>query len=734
MAAPSSWKTLSSGFKGRLKRLRSAFLRWPAWLKGGLVFGTALVLFNALAALSYLSYRWQLDASRQIPLSQELIALCDEAADQLREARNQEQAYLGRQKGGSLRAYQEALIELNNRLAKLRARANIIEPGQDHEALLKLGTQLFRMSKGSTAKPRDNGGVELLGVHIERSQPQLEKSRRLALATAKEEAKLAAIQGGLHDLKSRQELLVKGWDQRNRSASRIFNGSILLGNLLAFVLISLGGHSLMFHISLSESSIQALHELQQFADAAAEPVYGVDPEGRCVFCNRALLRLLGYQNAEELKGSLAHRLVFAPPPGKEEPESARELLRALAEGKQLHGTDSQAWKADGSGLNVEYWCNPVHLEGRLLGAAVTLQDVSAARASAQKMQEAYLSLQGQVRDLSKHSQEMSAFSELTEMLQASTSSDELCRVVSVFAKQFFSQEAGALYLLKGPGKQLEPVSTWGEPSLEGQAFLQQDCWSLRRAKPHYEEVGKEGLFCAHLPAELPDFSLCLPLIAQGGALGVLHLRASAGRRGLRLSEPKQLLAVALAQQVALGLSNLKLRDFLREDSIRDSLTGLYNRRYMKESLDHEISRAERNKGTVGLITFDLDHFKEVNDRRGHAAGDKLLHALGDLVKDSVRGEDSACRYGGDEFLLILPGIQGAQALILAEALRKKVETLLPELGRDGKAPCTLSVGLALYPEDAGNADDLQLAADRALYRAKALGRNRVVRASSPGSA
>lgn len=609
MNSPSSWRALSLKFLGAARRFRSSFLRLPGWLKGGVVFGTALLLFNGLGALSYFSYRWQLESEQRVAQAKQLLAT-------------------------------------------------------DHS----------------------NAG-------------QIQGTRDLDF-----------------------------WTHRSSDASRLHAASLVLGNLLAIILISLGAHSLMFHMSLGESSTKALREIQLYVDASAEAVYGIDLDGNCVFCNRALLRLLGYISANELIDKKIHGLIFAPGPGSSESVEGGRIMHSLAEMRPFHADDGRALRADGSSLRVEYWSNPVHEEGHLQGAAVTLQDVSVSRAAKERLEKAYEGLKVEVQELSRHSEEMSAFSALTEMLQSSTSAEELCRVVTVFARQLFPQESGVLYLYREQNKLHEPAAMWGEQLQAPQPFLQDECWSLRRSKPHYEERDKEGLFCAHLVGTHPGYSLCLPLIAQGGTLGMMHLAPSRGSDVTRLNEPKQLLATALAQQVALGLSNLKLRDFLREDAIRDALTGLYNRRYMKESLDHEVSRALRSGSTVGLITFDLDHFKEVNDSKGHATGDRLLQALGAVVKDSVRAGDIPCRYGGDEFLVILPGISAAQAVDLAEKLREKVERLMPELTDKDRKPCTLSAGVAMFPADAQTAEGLQLAADRALYKAKDGGRNRVASA------
>jgi diguanylate cyclase (GGDEF)-like protein len=213
------------------------------------------------------------------------------------------------------------------------------------------------------------------------------------------------------------------------------------------------------------------------------------------------------------------------------------------------------------------------------------------------------------------------------------------------------------------------------------------------------------------------------MMAQGEAIGLLHLTSGATRT--KLSEAKQRMAVTVTEHIGLALANLKLRETLRNQSVRDPLTGLFNRRYMEESLERELSRAARNQRTLGLIMIDIDHFKHFNDTYGHEAGDTLLRELGDFLQIHVREGDIPCRYGGEEFILILPEVTISTAVQRAEQLREEFRRKIVKYDGQSLGTITLSFGVALFPLHATTADSLLRQADKALYRAKGGGRDRV---------
>ena len=191
-----------------------------------------------------------------------------------------------------------------------------------------------------------------------------------------------------------------------------------------------------------------------------------------------------------------------------------------------------------------------------------------------------------------------------------------------------------------------------------------DCWALRRGRPHLVEHGRHGLVCKHVGALADTACVCVPMLAQGELLGLLHM--TIGEQGRSL-EARHRFVTTVAEHIALAIANLKLRETLRNQSIRDALTGLFNRRYMEESLEREMRRAARGRHPVGIIMLDLDHFKRFNDTYGHEAGDDLLRRVGSTLQRSIRAEDIACRYGGEEFTLIMPEASLLDASHRAEA-------------------------------------------------------------------
>ena len=232
----------------------------------------------------------------------------------------------------------------------------------------------------------------------------------------------------------------------------------------------------------------------------------------------------------------------------------------------------------------------------------------------------------------------------------------------------------------------------------------------------------------------PD--VCLPLEYQGRVQGGLfqHFPSQVGQTpaagryldpGLKV-ENWQELAQSVVERLSLTLTNLRLSESLRNQSIRDPLTGLFNRRYMEETLEREVHRALRSRQGLWLLMIDLDNFKPVNDTLGHAAGDALLRRLGQLFNQHVRADDTSCRYGGDEFVILLSGLSLEDAFSRAESLRLGALEILADSGLEQGKPVSMSIGLACVPLHASSSAALLHAADRALYRAKQKGRNQSV--------
>jgi diguanylate cyclase (GGDEF)-like protein len=320
-----------------------------------------------------------------------------------------------------------------------------------------------------------------------------------------------------------------------------------------------------------------------------------------------------------------------------------------------------------------------------------------------------------------------------ELLQSCLTLQEAYQSIIQVVPRLFPDLAGTLFIVT-PRKSLflQAVASWGEVSVDEKIFTLDDCWALRRGGVHIGKNYSSGLVCKHIPTSPVDY-MCVPLIAQGEILGLIYtqtlVQSSAdtleGSADYLLIQNQQL-AVTVAKQISMALANLSLRESLHIQAIIDPLTGLYNRRYMEETLAREIYRGRRREAPIGIILMDIDHFKRVNDTYGHEAGDMLLAALGGFFKKHIRQEDVPCRYGGEEILLILPDANLENTYKRAEELRDLIARFdVKHLGLPlGKI--TASFGVASCPEHGENMEDVIRAADAALYLAKAGGRNQVV--------
>ena len=321
-------------------------------------------------------------------------------------------------------------------------------------------------------------------------------------------------------------------------------------------------------------------------------------------------------------------------------------------------------------------------------------------------------------------QEMAALKELNESLQSCLICDEALAVGRQFAERLFPHWRGAIYLVKENGDQLESRLMWNSPRAD-ETLLTSDCWALRRGKSYH--VASEGLepHCKHVRDLGSRSYFCSPLSVHGEILGILHLQSDESISGTANEVESLSLAESMAESIALTLGGLKLRESLQAQAIRDGLTGLYNRRYLEETAAREILRADRNGAPFSVIMIDIDHFKRFNDTHGHTTGDALLRACGNLLHQQMRGEDLACRYGGEEFTVILPGASIDNASVVAEKLREGIQNLTVEIdGRLAKR-VTISLGVASYPKHGATWQAVLNAADIALMAAKKT-RNKVI--------
>lgn len=339
-----------------------------------------------------------------------------------------------------------------------------------------------------------------------------------------------------------------------------------------------------------------------------------------------------------------------------------------------------------------------------------------------QLREANNRLTSWAKELEQRNDEISQLGRLGELLQSCNTSEEASFGIGQLVQNLFPGNSGAVYLFNSSRNLLEATTLWGEAPPSETVFAPDECWALRRGRPHGAADIAAGFKCRHVTPDQMAY-LCMPLVAQGEAIGVFHVLL--GSADPMQSERTQNLASRVSDHLGLALAKLKLQEALQHLSVRDPLTGLFNRRYMEESMERELIRAGRQGKEVGVIMVDIDHFKHFNDTFGHDGGDALLRKLGKFLQKHVRGSDIACRYGGEEFTLILPEASLEVTQQRAEQIKATVQDLRVNQGQKVLDPITLSLGVAVFPSHGTNHRALLQAADIALYRAKETGRDRV---------
>ncbi|MFB8790335.1 MAG: sensor domain-containing diguanylate cyclase [Potamolinea sp.] len=311
--------------------------------------------------------------------------------------------------------------------------------------------------------------------------------------------------------------------------------------------------------------------------------------------------------------------------------------------------------------------------------------------------------------------------QLIDSLQACFSPEDVYTAIGPLMQQLFPNEAGAIYLLSSSKNLLEAIASWGAvPLTSDRIFTPNECLALRRCHTHCAEDTHNSLLCQHIhPHDHAVETVCVPMMVHGETLGVLYV--SSLKRG-RIAETQKL-AVIVAKQIGLALSNLKLRESLKNQSFRDPLTLLYNRRYLEESLEREIRRCDRKPEPLGIILINIDCFQQFNEQFGRAAGDLLLREIGLFLPRQIRSSDIACRYGGQEFLLVLPEISLEGAQKRAEQLRHDIKYLKIDYKHQTLNSITISCGVASFSEHGITGKALIRAARTALKRAKEQGRD-----------
>jgi diguanylate cyclase (GGDEF)-like protein/PAS domain S-box-containing protein len=547
----------------------------------------------------------------------------------------------------------------------------------------------------------------------ERLDPATREEQRARQSHGSDLAKRVTSQ--IDAMRDEEFRLLQGREERAAVSAAATQRTLLYGSAAGMALVALFYGSLVIEnrkrLRTQQDLAQANALFTAVLDGTTDVVAIKDTKGRYLLINPAGCRNLGHP-PEGVLGKTDLELLTGGT-GESVMKADAEVLRSgeTLTFEQVASVGDRTWTF----LSMKGpYKSPT---GEVLGIIAVSRDITE-----RKRMEEQIALQNvergeSIQRLQRQSEDLAGLSEMARLLQSTYVVDEIYELVARFATKLLGP-TGGFCVTAASRTRIDQVARWGS-EVVAPPFQPADCWALRTGRPHESNAG--GTSCRHVAPESGP-TLCVPLVAQGETLGVLQLH------GALPTGARQELLGAFSEQLSLAIANMQLRETLRSQAIRDPLTNLYNRRYMDETLLRELSRATRKEAPLSVIMIDIDHFKRFNDTSGHAAGDEILKRVARQLMSGVRREDVPCRFGGEEFALILPDMTLERAVERAETLRRDVEALSVELGGTRIGPVTASFGVACFPAHGSTGDALIQQADGALYQAKARGRNRVVSA------
>ncbi|PJD96360.1 MAG: hypothetical protein CK426_04940 [Legionella sp.] len=420
------------------------------------------------------------------------------------------------------------------------------------------------------------------------------------------------------------------------------------------------------------------------------------------------------------------------------PNSQQILLDYL--NKALQGEVFQAVHnvvVDSQKKHYEITFNPIYdKEQKLIGVVLISRDITEHLQLENNMQEANKNLAIAIQKMKEKNLYISSLNLLGSTLQSCLTIEEMYAPIATYAPKILLDTAGIVYITHPSRNYMDLGVSWNSPQLQEKIISPEHCWALRRGQLHVFYNRESSVSCDHLKGVVnPPASICIPLQAQNDIVGLMYIEfiTVANQTEKEFNEVVKeysLLVHSFAEAIALSLSNIRLRDTLHRRSIRDSLTGMYNRSYLDESLDREIYRARRQHANMAVVMVDIDYFKKINDSFGHEAGDMVLIKIANIILSNLRQSDIACRYGGDEILLLLFEINTEEVVKRINELRELISKT--EFLHHGKllGKITASFGIACLSEYGSVPKDLIREADEALYLSKKNGRNLVTLAQA----
>jgi diguanylate cyclase (GGDEF)-like protein len=686
------------------------------WVKTNVVFFLALTLLATLGAFSWKESRRLAEKDKWISHTRDVLETSESLRSHLSDA------------GGARRAY---LIREDPKQAEaFNAAKNLAL--SDFEALRKLTTDPLQQARLDQVEPlvRSRLAIFEASIRLEKRNPNDTKTQDIY--TDQGGAVATPFIDKIHEFEAIERELLRGRTaeaqagERRATRVQVFLGlSVLL--FLTAALVALNRE--IARGMRAESAVGNQRKLlESILNSCSDYVLVGNSSGAIILCNPTAeetfkgiskltspaeyVRLLGFYKPDKVTFFPVEDLPLGRTVRGESVDGVEMYVRKPGE------RDGRYYLAAGRPLLNE--------RGERNGGVVFLRDITALKLAEQELKAALDAAEMDTRDRTQ-------LSNLADFFQSCETVEEACKVIESVLPPMFGGHPGSLCLTNSSRNLLETVATWNGSSSEV-PFAPSECWALRLGKAYPEPESRLPMRCAHVNVNSTGEHFCVPLMAQGETLGVLCLEYALNpfaapevliieRRNL------QRRAIGIAERISLALANLKLREVLRHQSVRDPLTGLFNRRYLEESLEREIHRANRTHRQISFVMLDLDHFKRFNDTFGHQAGDMLLREVAGVIKSGIRAGDLACRYGGEEFALIISEADSAGAAKCVENLREAIRHLSLTYRGQVLGAVTLSAGIAAFPISGEDPADLIQAADAALYQAKKEGRNRICEAS-----
>jgi diguanylate cyclase (GGDEF)-like protein/PAS domain S-box-containing protein len=437
--------------------------------------------------------------------------------------------------------------------------------------------------------------------------------------------------------------------------------------------------------------------------------------GRIEDANPFMEDLLGYRQSELVGKSLWEISLFKD-------IAANQLIfEELKRNGYVRYEDLPLQTKLGETKQVEFVSNIYQVDTRKM-IQCNIRNISVRKAQEDKVEKIHEELLASVAELQRHDHELESLYKMNDLLQSCNTQAEAFHVISLMGNEIFDHPQGCLAILQPQNQYLELVLSWGDSNLMKPNFLLDDCWALRRGQVHIVKDPENDLVCNHFASQIINGYFCVPLMVQGETMGLLSMASQDDKRFQR----QQQLAVIVGDAIKMSISNLRLREKLREQALTDQLTGLGNRHFLEDNLSRELARTLSRDSTVCVTMLDIDNFKKFNDSYGHEIGDTLLQKLGEVLRDHLRPSDIKCRYGGEEFVVVLMDSSLAEVKQRLEKIRTMVKAIEIKNGKEYISGMTISIGIVEAHEDDRNTNQLLREADEALYSAKRAGRDRIV--------